>query len=267
MKKNKHKKLRKFLIAYIIVFIVLFIGFQTMATEGEVPLDANDRPFMIGLTLDTGTDEGNLAGTLQMLFVITVISLAPSILVMMTSFTRIIVVLHFVRTAMGTQSAPPNNVLIGLALFLTFFIMNPVITKINEEGIQPLSRGEISQEEGIEACMAPLREFMLANAKVEDINFFLDVAKIEDVELVEDIPNSVVIPAFIIGELRASFIIGFLIYIPFIVIDMVVASTLMAMGMMMLPPTMISMPFKILLFVMADGWNLVIGQVVKTFIV
>ena len=200
-----------------------------------------------------------------MLLIITVISLAPSIVIMMTSFTRIIVVFHFLRTALGTQSSPPNNVLIGLALFLTLFIMSPTIDRINKEGIQPLSKGEITQEEGIEACMEPLRDFMFANVKTDDVNFFLEMAKIENVEELSDIPNSVLIPAFVMGELKQAFIIGFLIYIPFIIIDMVVASTLMAMGMMMLPPTTISMPFKILLFVMADGWDLVIGELVKSF--
>ena len=200
-----------------------------------------------------------------MLLVITVISLAPSIVIMMTSFTRIIVVFHFLRTALGTQSAPPNNVLIGLALFLTLFIMTPTMERIKTEGIDPLSKGEVTQEEGLKACMEPLRDFMLNNVETKDINFFLDMSRVETVEESSDIPNSVLIPAFMLGELRKSFIIGFLIYIPFIIIDMVVASTLMAMGMMMLPPTTISMPFKILLFIMADGWNLVIGELVKSF--
>jgi flagellar biosynthetic protein FliP len=268
--------LKKFLIAYFIIFSVLCIGFRVHATESTESLSEDgvetitnmegDVPFSLGVTVDTSNDEGTLAGTLQMLLVITVISLAPSIVVMMTSFTRIIVVLHFLRTALGTQSAPPNNVLIGLALFLTLFIMSPTLERINEEAIQPLSNGEITQEEGLKACMEPLRDFMFSNmSDTKDINFFLDMAKIDDVENLEDVPNSVLIPAFILSELRKSFIIGFLIYIPFIVIDMVVASTLMAMGMMMLPPTTISMPFKILLFVMADGWNLIIGQVVQSF--
>lgn len=272
---KKHFHLKKFLIAYVIIFSVLCIGYQVKATgtdnltnsDREAITDLeNDVPFTLGVTVDTNNDEGTLAGTLQMLLVITVISLAPSIVVMMTSFTRIIVVLHFLRTALGTQSAPPNNVLVGLALFLTFFIMTPTLNRINEEAIQPLTKGEITQEEGLKACMEPLRDFMFSNMEdTKDINFFLDMARIDDVQELTDVPNSVLIPAFIMSELRKSFIIGFLIYIPFIIIDMVVASTLMAMGMMMLPPTTISMPFKILLFVMADGWNLVIGQVVKSF--
>ena len=269
----EHIHIKKFIVAYFIIFTVLCIGYHVQATgitDGVTNEDAvnnleNDVPFSIGITVDTNNDEGTLSGTLQMLLVITVISLAPSIVIMMTSFTRIIVVFHFLRTALGTQSAPPNNVLVGLALFLTLFIMSPTLDRINKEGIQPLSRGEITQEEGLKACMSPLRDFMLNNSETEDINFFLGLARIDSVKELTDIPNSVLIPAFILGELRQSFIIGFLLYIPFIIIDMVVASTLMAMGMMMLPPTTISMPFKILLFVMADGWNLVIGEVVKSF--
>lgn len=267
------KSIKKFLIIYLIVFSVLCVGFSVHAKETNnqnnqqdtVTDLENDVPFSLGLTVDTSNDEGSLAGTLQMLLVLTVISLAPSIVIMMTSFTRIIIVFHFLRTALGMQSSPPNNVLIGLALFLTLFIMTPTLNRINKEGIQPLSNGEITQEEGLKACMEPLRDFMFNNVETKDINFFLDMAKVDDVKELSDVPNSVLIPAFMMGELRKAFIIGFLIYIPFIIIDMVVASTLMSMGMMMLPPTTISMPFKILLFIMADGWNLVIGEVVKSF--
>ena len=216
-------------------------------------------------TLNTDEDGESLSATLQMLLVLTVITLAPSILIMVTSFTRIIIVLHFLRSAMGTQTTPPNQILIGLALFLTFFIMSPVFTQVNTNAIQPLSRGEISQEEAFEAGTAPIRTFMLGQAEIKDLRLFMDIAQISTVQSTDDIPLTVVIPSFIISELRKAFIIGFLIYIPFIVIDMVVASTLMSMGMMMLPPTMISMPFKILLFIMADGWGLIIGELVKTF--
>lgn len=285
MKKNKiiqsvrkrifnRKYIKRFIIIYLIVFSILCIGVSTYATginnnennqQDTITDLENDVPFSLGLTVDTSNDEGTLAGTLQMLLVLTVISLAPSIVIMMTSFTRIIIVFHFLRTALGMQSSPPNNVLIGMALFLTLFIMTPTLERINEEGIKPLSNGEITQEEGLKACMEPLRDFMFNNVETKDVNFFLDMAKVDDVEELSDVPNSVLIPAFMMGELRKAFIIGFLIYIPFIIIDMVVASTLMSMGMMMLPPTTISMPFKVLLFIMADGWNLVIGEVVKSF--
>ncbi len=219
------------------------------------------------ISLNTDEDSEGLSSTLQMLLVLTVISLAPSILIMVTSFTRIIIVLHFVRSALGTQTTPPNQVLVGLALFLTLFIMSPVLSQINTDAIQPLSAGEISQEEALDAGVKPLRTFMLNQTEAKDLKLFLDIANVTITEdsTEEDIPITVVIPSFIISELRKAFIIGFLIYIPFIIIDMVVASTLMSMGMMMLPPTMISMPFKILLFIMADGWGLIIGGVVKSF--
>jgi flagellar biosynthetic protein FliP len=221
----------------------------------------------LDFTLNTEEDANGLSSTLQILLVLTVISIAPSILIMVTSFTRIIIVLHFVRAAIGTTTTPPNQVLVGLALFLTFFIMSPVLTQINTEAIEPLSAGKITQEEAFEAGLSPIREFMLdqLSGHEKDIRLFMDIAKIGTVETADEIPITVIIPAFIISELRNAFIIGFLIYIPFLVIDMVVASTLMSMGMMMLPPTMISMPFKILLFIIADGWNLVIGELVQTF--
>ena len=214
----------------------------------------------------TYTDEqGNLSGTLRILIILTLIAIAPLLVVMMTSFTRILIVLHFVRSALGTQTAPPNQVLIGLTLFLTFFIMNPIITDINENAVKPFEAGELTQEEFLDTALDPLRTFMYGQTQQKDVRLFMDIAKIESVDSIDDIPTRVLVPAFVISELRTAFIIGFLIYIPFIVIDMVVASTLMSMGMMMLPPTTISMPFKILLFVLADGWNLVIGNLVKTF--
>jgi len=216
-------------------------------------------------SLNTDEDGESLSATLQILLVLTVITLAPSILIMVTSFTRILIVLHFVRSALGTQTTPPNQILIGLALFLSFFIMSPVITQINDNAIKPLSAGEITQEEAFKAGAAPIRTFMLEQTNTKDLRLFVDIAKITEINTYDDIPLTVLIPSFIISELRTAFVIGFLIYIPFIVIDMVVASTLMSMGMMMLPPTMIAMPFKILLFIMADGWNLIVGEVVKTF--
>ncbi len=229
-------------------------------------IDINGNVGNVDFNITSADGEDNsLATTLQMLFILTIISLAPSILIMVTSFTRILVVLHFVRSAMGTQTTPPNQVLIGLALFLTLFIMSPTLSRINTEAIQPLSAGEITGEQALDAVVDPLREFMFAETRNEELALFVDIAGIEVVETADDIPTWVLVPAFIISELRAAFIIGFLIYIPFIVIDMVVSSTLMAMGMMMLPPTTISMPFKILLFIMADGWTLIIESVLRTF--
>lgn len=217
-----------------------------------------------GLSVNINNGEGNLSGTVRIFLVLTVIALAPSILIMLTSFTRIIIVLHFVRAAIGTQTVPPNQVLIGLALFLTLFIMSPVFTQINENALKPLDAGEITQEQAFEAGMEPIREFMFKQTQAKDINTFCDIAGVT-YETQDDISNTVLIPSFILSELRQAFIIGFVIYIPFIVIDMVVASVLMSMGMMMLPPTTISLPFKILLFVLADGWNLVIRELVETF--
>ncbi len=217
----------------------------------------------LNITYNDG--DGNLSGALRMLIILTLLAMAPLLLIMLTSFTRILVVLHFVRAAVGTQTAPPNQVLVGLTLFLTFFIMQPTINEINTNALQPFEAGEMTQQEFMETAMAPLRTFMYGQTQMKDVRLFMDIAKIEDVEGIDDIPNAVLIPSFLISELRTAFIIGFLIYIPFIVIDMVVASTLMSMGMMMLPPTTVSMPFKILLFVLADGWNLIIASLVKTF--
>lgn len=217
-----------------------------------------------GFNLSFNGDTGSLSATVEILIILTVIALAPSILIMLTSFTRIIVVLHFTRSALGTQTSPPNQVLIGLALFLTLFIMWPTFSAINEQAIQPLDRGEITQDEAIEKAEKPLRDFMYGQTQTKDLDLFCEISSTE-YEDYDDIPFTVLVPSFILSELRTAFIIGFLIYIPFIVIDMVVSSILMSMGMMMLPPTVISLPFKILLFIMADGWNLVVGSVVKTF--
>ncbi|ONI37754.1 flagellar biosynthetic protein FliP [Candidatus Epulonipiscium fishelsonii] len=210
-----------------------------------------------------------LTVTLQMLFFITLLALIPSILVMMTSFTRFIISLHFLKSAMGTQQMPPNQIVLGLALFLTFFVMSPVFSQINDEAIIPYRNNQITQQEMLDRSVEPLKEFMIAQARDADIKLFMDLSGrglIEDeTDILSQIPLYVLVPAFIIGELRAGFIIGFLIYLPFIVIDMVIASALMAMGMMMLPPATISLPFKILLFILADGWNLLIGELVLTF--
>lgn len=217
------------------------------------------------LTVTYNDGNGEVAGSLRILMTLTAIAIAPMLIICVTSFTRILIVLHFTRTALNTQTAPPNQVLIGLTLFLTFFIMSPVISQINDTAIKPFDAGEITQEEAFEAGMEPLREFMYEQTKSKDASMFMQIAEKEWDGTLEQIPNTVLIPSFIVSELRTAFIIGFLIYIPFIIIDMVVASTLMSMGMMMLPPTTISMPFKILLFVLADGWNLIIINLVKTF--
>ncbi len=233
------------------------------AESGEDLLDLN---IANSLTITQSGDNGQINGTLRILITLTLIALAPTLLIMLTSFTRIIIVLHFTRAALNTQTAPPNQVLIGLALFLTFFIMKPTLTQVYDEAVVPFEDGIISQDEFFEKGVQPFREFMYGQTQTKDVRLFLDISGDEwESGSLEDISLSVLVPAFIIGELRQAFIIGFIIYIPFIVIDMVVASTLMSMGMMMLPPTTISMPFKILLFVLADGWNLIIANLVETF--
>ena len=220
-----------------------------------------------GFSIIYNNNSGSVSTPIRMLLVLTILTLAPSILIMLTSFTRIVIVLHFVRTALGTQTAPPNQVLVGLALFLTFFIMWPTFQEINTNAIKPLDEGIITQQEAFAAAEKPIREFMYGQTQRKDLSLFIEISgeDFNNYEDYDDIPFTTLVPAFILSELRTAFIIGFLIYIPFIVIDMVVSSVLMSMGMMMLPPTTISLPFKILLFVLADGWDLVIKGLVQTF--
>ena len=273
-RKNFKKNAFRFLMLFTLVFMILLMNSEraVYASEGTSISGTStgesqtnsDKDYNL-LTIGVAAGDENMASVLQMLGILTVISLAPSILIMLTSFTRIIIVLHFTRAALNTQTVPPNQILVGLALFLTFFIMAPTFTSVYNDAIKPLAAGDITTEEALETGMVPIRNFMLGQTDKKDIKMFLEISGQQDVQTEDDIPTSVLIPSFIVSELRTAFIIGFLIYIPFIVIDMVVASTLMSMGMMMLPPTTISMPFKILLFVIADGWNLVIGNLVKTF--
>ncbi len=238
---------------------------ETTRQEIDAEADADDDTLNLNITSNAGS--ASLESTLQILILLTVLALAPSILIMVTSFTRIIVVLHFLRTALGTQTTPPNQVLVGLALFITAAIMSPVFNQVYTEAVKPFSAGEIKQEQAIEAGIEPIRTFMLKQTRDKDLKLFMTIngTSSDEIKDYDDISITTIIPAFIISELRTAFIIGFLIYLPFIVIDMVVASTLMSMGMMMLPPTTISLPFKILLFVLADGWNLVIDQLVRSF--
>lgn len=219
----------------------------------------------VSLTVDDVTSPNEITSSIQILLIITIIALAPSILVMMTSFTRFIIVFYFLRSALGTQQSPPNQILIGLALFMTLFLMFPIFSNIKAEAWDPYRSGEITEEVAFTRATDPLKEFMTSQAYEKDISLFMSMSNTEPVENIQDLPLNVVIPAFMIGELKKGFMIGFLIYIPFIVIDMVVASVLMAMGMMMLPPASISLPFKILLFIMIDGWNLICGELVRSF--
>lgn len=217
------------------------------------------------VTVTYNNGNGSVNGALRILVILTLIAIAPSLIIMLTSFTRIIIVLHFTRQALNTQTAPPNTVLIGIALFLTFFIMQPTLATVYTEAVVPYEAGELDQEEALTKAAEPIREFMYRQTQKKDVSLFMEINRTEWNGELSEIPMSVLVPSFIISELRTAFIIGFMIYIPFIVIDMVVASTLMSMGMMMLPPTTISMPFKILLFVLADGWYLVIKGLVESF--
>lgn len=219
----------------------------------------------ISLGIEKAKTPGDVAMSLQILFVLTVLSLAPSILMLMTSFTRIVIVLHFIRQALGTQQMPTNQVLIGLALFLTFFVMHPVIQKINDVALQPYLHEQIDSKDALVKAQEPIRQFMLKLTREKDLALFVKLAENPKPYNQNDIPLRVLIPAFVISELRIAFQIGFMLYIPFLMIDMIVSSVLMSMGMLMLPPIMISLPFKILLFVLVDGWYLIIDSVMKSF--
>lgn len=222
--------------------------------------------FAQAVTLDLGQGGGSVAGrVVQIVALLTVLSLAPSILIMMTSFTRIVVVLSFLRTAMGVQQTPPNTVLVSLALFLTFFVMTPTFTAAYQNGIQPLMNEEIEEMEAFTRATDPFKSFMLKHAREKDLELFMGISGVEAVPAPMDVPLQVVIPSFMISELKRAFEIGFMLFLPFLIIDMVTASVLMSMGMMMLPPVMISLPFKIIFFVLVDGWYLVAGSLIQSF--
>jgi flagellar biosynthetic protein FliP len=226
-----------------------------------LPLAADAQSFDLNLG---GSGGSATARVVQMVILLTVLSLAPSILVMVTSFMRIIIVLSFLRTAMGTQTTPPNQVLVALAMFLTLFIMTPTFEKSYTDGIQPMIAEKVSEADGIRLAAQPFHDFMMHFVKEKDLKLFVDMSKTK-VEKPEDVPYQVLIPAFMISELKRAFEIGFLIFIPFLIIDMVVASILMAMGMMMLPPVVVSLPFKIIFFVLIDGWYMIAGSLVRSF--
>jgi len=207
----------------------------------------------------------DVALSLQILFLLSILTLAPSIIIMMTAFTRVVIVLDFVKRALSLQQMPPNQVIVGLSLFLTFFIMAPTFTEINEKALQPYLNGQISNQQFFDRSMEPMREFMFRQTREKDIALFVKLAKIEKPKFKKDIPSYCLIPAFMISELRIAFEIGVLLFLPFIVIDMIIASALMAMGMIMLPPVMISLPFKLILFILVDGWNLLVYELVRSF--
>ena len=222
-------------------------------------------PAFISIGLDQTQEPGKMAVVLQIFLLMTILSLAPAILIMLTSFTRVVIVLSLLRRALGTMQMPPNQVIIGLALFLTFFIMTPVWHQINNDALQPYLDEKIDQQQALKNAAEPLRKFMFKQTREKDLALFVAIAKVQRPGNVDDVPTSVLIPSFIISEVNTAFQIGLLLYVPFLIIDMVVASVLLSMGMMMLPPIMISLPFKLMLFVLADGWNLMVGSLVRSF--
>jgi len=236
---------------------ILVIGFFVYLCAQTVP--------RVTLSVADGNNPGDVSVALQVLFLITVLALAPSILIMTTAFVRIIIVLSFLRRAIGTQSLPPDQLMIGLALFMTLFVMMPVLTEINQNALQPYMEQKIKFKEAIDIAVKPVRNFMLRQVTEKDVALFVRISRTPPPRTVDDLSLEVIIPAFITSELKAGFIIGFILFIPFLVIDMVVASVLLSMGMMMLPPAMISMPFKIILFVMVDGWHLIVRELITSF--
>jgi flagellar biosynthetic protein FliP len=263
-KDEKMNKISKYfiitLMAVIIISIFCINGvINTAYAEPEFPIPK------LSLNIDEAENPKEVASSIEILVLLTILTIAPSILIMTTSFARIIIILSFLRKALSTQTTPPNQVLVGLALFLTFFIMAPTFDAINENAIKPYTNGEISFEEATDNAVKPLRKFMFKQTRQKDLALFLNIIGEEVPKSIDDIPTKALIPAFIISELKTGFSVGFLLFIPFIVVDMVVASTLMSMGMMMLPPVMISLPFKILLFIMIDGWNLIIKHILLGF--
>lgn len=248
------------LIRHIICGLLLVLFFADGAfTESEaIPLPN------IQVGFEDADDPGKVSSALQILILLTVLTLAPAILIMTTSFARIIIVLSFLRQAMGTQQTPPTQILIGLALFLTMFVMGPVWSEINERALKPYLEEELNQFEALKLAEVPIKSFMLSHTREKDLSLFVNLSENKNPERVENISIQTVVPAFIISELKTAFQIGFLIYIPFLILDMVVASILLSMGMMMLPPVLISLPFKLMLFVMVDGWYLTVGSLMKS---
>jgi flagellar biosynthesis protein FliP len=244
-----------------LIFLFVLTGMLFSGCTGEPTLTAPG----VTLTVGQANDPKQVTSGVQLLVLLTVLSLAPTILILGTCFTRIVIVLSMLRSAIGTNNIPPSQVIIGLALLLTFFIMAPVYQKVDQQAIQPYIKGQINQETAFKQAVTPIREFMFAQTREKDIQLFLDLGKLPRPNTMEDIPTITLFPAFVISELRTAFTMGFVIYIPFLVIDLVVSSVLLSMGMMMLPPSLISLPFKLLLFVMVDGWYLIVRSLAMSF--
>lgn len=250
---------KKLFPALIFLFLVFAAGQIYAQQTTTIPFPK------INLDVGAATNGNDVSVTLQILLLMTVLSLAPSIVIMTTAYLRIIIVFHFLKSAMGTQQMPPSQLLAGIALFITFFIMAPTWTKVNDDALKPLMDNKIGMQEAYDKGVEPIRQFMFKNTRTEDLELFLGLSNIERPENTNDVPTYVLIPAFVLSELRAGFIIGFFLFVPFLMVDLIVSSILMSMGMMMMPPMMISLPFKILLFVLVDGWNLIIGSLVRSF--
>lgn len=249
-------------ITWLLTLFVMVAGFVVgFATDAMAQMSLPT----VNLGFKSTENPTEVVNTIKIIIMLTVLTLAPAILIMMTSFTRIIIVLSFVRQAMGTQQLPPNQLLVGLALFISLFIMSPALNVINNQALQPYLKGTITQEQALTEALVPLRQFMFNQTREADLALFVGLSKMEQPKTRADVPTTVLVPAFVISELKTAFQIGFIIYLPFLVIDMVAASVLMAMGMMMLPPVIISLPFKIMLFVFVDGWTLLVGSLVKSF--
>ncbi len=249
--------------AKILVLVAVILAVLSASADTAFAADKGSSGIELRISGEAG--KGGLTTPMQILVLLTLLSLVPAILVSVTSFTRLIIVTHFLRQAIGTQTMPPNQVLIGLSLFLTYFIMQPVGERMNQEALQPMLNGKITEMQALDQACVPLRQFMLRYTREKDLALFLNIAKQPKPRNQADLPMRIVIPSYMISELKTAFQIGFVLFIPFLVIDMVVASILLSMGMMQLPPVMVSTPFKILLFVMVDGWNLVVGSLVKSF--
>jgi flagellar biosynthetic protein FliP len=246
--------------------VILLAAFLLAAVGGASRVQAETQGFpLVKVDYQNTDNPGDMTVVLQIFVLLTILSLAPAILIMVTSFTRIAIVLSLLRQALGTHQMPPNQIILGLALFLTFFIMTPVWQQVNSQAVKPFLGKKISQQEALEKAAQPIRRFMYHQTREKDLALFVKISKLEKPRNIEDVPTSVLIPSFIISELKTAFQIGFLLYVPFLILDMVVASVLLSMGMMMLPPVMISLPFKLMLFVLADGWYLIVGSLVKSF--
>lgn len=242
----------------LFIFILTFFGFLGLASA-QMTLPT------VNLGFKTTENPNEVVSAIRLILMLTVLTLAPAILIMMTSFTRIVIVFSFLRQAVGMPQLPPNQILVGLSLFLTLFIMGPAFKEINEKGLQPYLAGTLPQEQAINTSLAPLRKFMFDQTRENDLSLFVRLAKVENPKTRADVPTLVLVPAFILSELKTAFQIGFIIFLPFLVIDIVASSVLMAMGMMMLPPVVISLPLKVMLFVLVDGWGLLVGSMVKSF--